>query len=175
MQYYYIVMSQKEMLQNQVLEEILRERANYYLSKGKPIDFWISISPDFLKNNEMKDIIRKSNFYSQQQQNILSESNLNKEFYSALISLDREFLNWIKLRLGYFENIQEIKQYKTNFNYVSDGIFGSFSLSLQLNSNSDSNLQTLPNNPLSSNSNFIHPDLLLNKYKKSLNLYYSFL
>ena len=33
--YYYIVMSQKEMLQNQVLEEIVRERANYYISKKK--------------------------------------------------------------------------------------------------------------------------------------------
>ena len=39
--YYYLVMSQIDMLENQVLEEILRERANYYLSKNKNIDFWL--------------------------------------------------------------------------------------------------------------------------------------
>ena len=48
--YYYIVMSQKDMLQNQVLEEILRERATYYISKKKTLDFWITISADFLEN-----------------------------------------------------------------------------------------------------------------------------
>ena len=31
--YYYLMMSQIDMLENQVLEEILRERANYYWIK----------------------------------------------------------------------------------------------------------------------------------------------
>jgi len=46
--YYYLIMSQIDMLENQVLEEILRERANYYFSKNKNIDFWLLISPNFL-------------------------------------------------------------------------------------------------------------------------------
>jgi hypothetical protein len=33
--YYYIIMSQNEMFENQVLEEILRERANSYFLKNK--------------------------------------------------------------------------------------------------------------------------------------------
>ena len=37
--YYYILMSQKQMLQSEVLEEILRERANYYISKKKEFRF----------------------------------------------------------------------------------------------------------------------------------------
>lgn len=39
--YYFILMSQKDFLENQVIEEILRERANYYTSKDKIKDFWI--------------------------------------------------------------------------------------------------------------------------------------
>ena len=45
-------MSQKDMLQNQVLEEILRERATYYISKKRTLDFWITISSDFLEDEE---------------------------------------------------------------------------------------------------------------------------
>jgi hypothetical protein len=35
--YYFILMSQKQMLENEVLEEILRERTSYYCSKNKKI------------------------------------------------------------------------------------------------------------------------------------------
>lgn len=34
------ITSQKEIIQNQVLEEFLRERANYYFAKQKSLDFW---------------------------------------------------------------------------------------------------------------------------------------
>ena len=78
--YYYLVMSQIDMLENQVLEEILRERAAYYYSKDKSIDFWLSISPSFLEDNYLNEKIKETNFYTQQKKNIYS--GFKKEFYS---------------------------------------------------------------------------------------------
>lgn len=45
--YHYIVMSQKDLLQNQVIEEILREKASHYNARKKNPDFWILINPFF--------------------------------------------------------------------------------------------------------------------------------
>jgi hypothetical protein len=49
-------MSQKDLLQNQVLEEVLREKASYYNARKKNPDFWILIDPSFLyeKNRKYK-------------------------------------------------------------------------------------------------------------------------
>ena len=149
--YYYLLMSQIDMLENQVLEEILRERANYYYSKNKNIDFWLSISPSFLEENNLSNKIKKTNFYTQQKKNIYS--GFNKEFYSSIISTDKEFINWLQLRLGYFENINESIE-KT---FVSDGIFGF----IDIDSNQKSSLS-----PLKSKSNQLNPEIITKKYKK---------
>jgi hypothetical protein len=154
-------MSQIEMLKNQVLEEILREKAGYYYSKDKKIDFWISIAPSFLEDITIKNKIKETNFYKQQKDLITSNRN-NKEFYSALISVDEEFLRWVKLRLGYFENITEPNQL-LNPNIISDGLCGSLS--------SDT-LESTNFFPLRNRKNFINPEILVNKYKKSVDLYY---
>jgi hypothetical protein len=150
-------MSQKQMLENEVLEEILRERASYYFSKKRNLDFWVLISPDFLNVAGIKEKIRSTNFYNQQKKNITY--NKNYDFYSVLISSDIEFIKWIKLRLGYFENIFDEKEIKSS--YISDGIYGII----------EGN-KTEEYSPLQSNKNFLHPDILLNKYKKALEVYY---
>ena len=62
MKYYYLLMSQQDMIQNQVLEELLRERVNYYLSKGKNIDFWLTVSPSFIFEMELNKKIEKTKF-----------------------------------------------------------------------------------------------------------------
>ena len=154
MEYYYIVMSQKDMLKNQVLEEILRERANYYFSKNRSLDFWVTISPSFLENKNIFNKIKETNFYKQHKSEIQSDSE--NEFYCALITLNKDFLNWIKLRLGYFENLDDLKLMDSNF--ASDGIFGTL----------DKNI----NSPLKNKENFLNPEILTNRYKKMLNLYY---
>ena len=51
LKYHYIVMSQKALLENQVIEEILRERATYYSLTKKNNDFWLLISPKFIFSN----------------------------------------------------------------------------------------------------------------------------
>jgi hypothetical protein len=61
--YNYLIMSQKDLLQNQVIEEILRERANLYALRKKSNDFWIVISPTFIYSPEILSTIKKSNFY----------------------------------------------------------------------------------------------------------------
>jgi hypothetical protein len=152
-------MSQKQMLENEVLEEILRERASYYFSKKRNLDFWVVISPDFVKSSEIKTKIKNTNFYAQQKNSITY--NKNYDFYSALISSDIEFIKWIKLRLGYFENIFDEKEIKTS--YISDGIYGT----LELKEEKEESYS-----PLQSNKNFLHPDILLKKYKKALEIYY---
>ena len=150
-------MSQIDMLQNQVLEEILREKANYYFSKNKSLDFWISISPKFINEFNLKEDIRLSNFYKQHSSEIITKNK--NEFYSALISLDKDFINWIKLRLGYFENQKNLKNQSIGSNFISDGIYGEIDYDSK--------------NYLNYNKDFIHPYFYLSKYEKSLDLYYS--
>ena len=158
-EYYYIIMSQKSLLENQVIEEILRERATYYSIKNKTIDFWVLISPNFIYSNNLIEKIRKSNFFNNNKKSILfSEFSTTKnlEFYSSLVTTDKEFLNWFKLRIGYFEDINKLE----NDQFTSDGIFG------VIKSN-DKQFSSI----LQSNSNFLNPSILINRYKKSLELY----
>lgn len=156
-------MSQKDLLQNQVIEEILREKAAYYNARKKSPDFWILINPSFLQQGELLKKIQNTKFYFQQvdkiQCSFLGKHN-NSEFYASLISTDEEFMRWIKLRLGYFENLDEITKNNHNASYVSDGGYGI------LNSNKIKNI-------LSSNPNYLHPDILVDKFKNSLEQYFS--
>ena len=159
--YYFILMSQKDFLENQVIEEVLREKANYYTSKNKLKDFWIVNSPSFIESEEIKTKIVNSNFYKQKNNSLNSNlNNCNYKFYSALITSDFEFIKWFQLRIGYFEDITD----KSNIgrDYVSDGIFGKL----------DKNI--LNNFNLFKNSlKYIHPDILLDRYKKSIEIYYN--
>jgi len=154
--YYYLIMSQIDMLENQVLEEILRERANYYLSKNKNIDFWLLISPTFLTTNNLLEKIKQTNFYKQQKTKISSDTD--KNYYSSIISLDKEFILWLQLRLGYFENVNS----EISDNFVSDGICGFFDYIDETNFNIS---------PLKNEINKINPFILMKKYKKTLQLY----
>jgi hypothetical protein len=142
-------MSQEEMLKNQVLEEILRERSNYYYSKLKSLDFWILISPDFLSFFDKK--IKNSNFFQNYKKRM--SSNINSSFFSVLITSNKEFLEWIKLRIGYFEDLNS--NYNPN-NYTIDGLYGVIegieSASI-----------------LNSNNNILDPKLLIQKYTEIIN------
>ena len=153
--YYYIVMSQKDLLENQVIEEILRERTGYYLSKKRNKDFWILISPNFVLNDSFNKKIQKTNFYKQQRNKIIHDES-NVPFYISIVSTNLDFIRWIKLRLGYFEDIEAPLQN----DFKSDGIEG-----ILPNSNNGNILNHKPN--------LLHPDILTKQYKTSLNLYYS--
>ena len=109
--YHCIVFEQNDFLKNQVIEELLRERSSYYVNKNLSNDFWILLNPDFLKNNNILEKFSKSNYFK--------KFNLEKIFYVVIISPNIEFINWMKLRLGYCEDLNNL----INGNFKSDGVY----------------------------------------------------
>ena len=156
-------MSQKDFLQNQVIEEILREKSSYYMVQNKTPDYWILISPKFLSENNLKEKIKNTRFYKNQKSKIIFKSNDSSEieFYASLVSSDKEFMNWIKLRLGYFEEIDELQNEKKSNSYVSDGICGTYSSTIKIE-----------NSFLLDNVNFVHPDIIESKLSNSVKSFY---
>ena len=125
--YYYILMTQKSLFSNQVLEEILREKANYHIVNKKKKDFWILTSPKFVIQNNMLDKLKNTLFYKN------NEKNIN--YLSSIVSTDKNWIRWLELRIGYFENNKT--DYNTNSEFSSDGITGFFE--------SENNLMLLEN------------------------------
>jgi hypothetical protein len=103
--YYYIIMSQIDFLENQVIEEIIREKATFYKIQNKKRDFWILIQPTFLQTFHLEKTIQKSRFYQQNEKRI---KNSNEDFYATIISTEKKFLDWIELRTGSFEDMKTI-------------------------------------------------------------------
>jgi len=138
-------MSQKEFFENQVFEEILRERVNYYVSKNQVIDFWISLEPEFLT-----ELLTSKNYQTTQ----FFKRTKGKVPYSCLISTNKEFINWIQLRLGFFENLEN-KTLPTNKEYYSDGLL------LEITNAQEKNFESKTEN--------IDPKILYPKYLLSRN------
>lgn len=82
--YYFLVASEKFLLQDEPTEEPLRERTRYYQEQGKEIDFWLVKQPAFLESPEMADYKAKCPQPS-----------------AAIISTDKQFIVWLKLRLEF--------------------------------------------------------------------------
>jgi hypothetical protein len=82
--YYYILASQRFLLEEEPLEEVLRERTLDYQEKNKEIDFWLIKQPAFLEAPEMVEIKAKC-----------------PQPAAAIISTNSQFITWLKLRLEY--------------------------------------------------------------------------
>ena len=82
--YYYVLASQRFLLEEEPLDEVLRERTRNYHENEKAIDFWLVKQPAFLEAPEMAEIKKKC-----PQQSV------------AIISTSRDFVLWLKLRLEY--------------------------------------------------------------------------
>jgi hypothetical protein len=112
MTYHFLLFSQKKFLNNQVLEEILRERSNSYFVRNKISDFWLLISPKFI-------------FNLQQLPKSLNQSSKQSNIYGLIISSNKDFIEWLKLRLGYFIDIESSKENFSNLSIITiDGWFG---------------------------------------------------
>ena len=150
MDYHYLIFNQKEFFKSEVLEEVLRERANYYSSKNRLMDFWILVSPNWLFNSQISKKFVQTCFYKK-------NKNLDNNYYSILISTDIEFIKWVKLRIGDFENIDS---FNINLmNYKINGLYGI------LNTKDYSEI-------LSNNLNYVNSDILINQYNYLLNQKY---
>ena len=82
--YHYVLASQKFLLEEEPLEEVLRERVRNYQEKEKAIDFWLVKQPAFLEAPNMASIKAKCPQPS-----------------VAIISSDPQVITWLKLRLEY--------------------------------------------------------------------------
>ena len=82
--YYYVLASQRFLLEEEPLEEVLRERTRNYQEKNQEINFWLIKQPAFLEAPEMAEAKAKC-----------------PQPAVAIISPNRQFITWLKLRLEY--------------------------------------------------------------------------
>nr|YP_009510355.1 hypothetical protein [Gracilaria caudata]YP_010196070.1 hypothetical protein LK014_pgp193 [Gracilaria caudata]AXI96028.1 hypothetical protein [Gracilaria caudata]UAD83467.1 hypothetical protein [Gracilaria caudata] len=82
--YYFAIASRNFLMNEEPIEEILRERTNHYNNIKKEIDFWFITNPELLKS-----------FY------LIGIQEKLIEDYAAIISLDAKFIQWLKLRIGF--------------------------------------------------------------------------
>ena len=91
---------------------------NFYFNQDKKKDFWLIPFPEFVKDQNFLEKIKETNFYNQKTPLFFS-SNL-----VALISSNEDFIKWVELRVGYFENIES--------NYLSVFLLSIFSVSMKV-------------------------------------------
>ena len=82
--YYYVLASQKFLLEEEPLEEVIKERTRNYGEKNQEIDFWVVKEPAFLAAPEFAQIKEKCPQPS-----------------VAIVSTNSQFITWLKLRLEY--------------------------------------------------------------------------
>ncbi|TVQ45888.1 MAG: DUF2488 family protein [Gloeocapsa sp. DLM2.Bin57] len=82
--YYYVLASQKFLLEEEPLDEVLQERIRNYQEQNKEIDFWVVTQPAFLEAPEFAEIKAK----------VPRES-------AAIVSTNSTFITWLKLRLEF--------------------------------------------------------------------------
>lgn len=82
--YYFVAASQKFLIDEEPLDEVIRERTRNYREREKEIDFWVIKQPAFLNAPEMAEFKAKC-----------------PQPAAAIVSTDRQFVTWLKLRLEY--------------------------------------------------------------------------
>jgi len=82
--YYFFVASQDFLFYQEPVEEILRERIKHYYSIDKDVDFGLTTNLDFLDASELEGI----------KMQLVKPS-------AAIISLNPQFIEWLKLRIHY--------------------------------------------------------------------------
>lgn len=82
--YYYVLASQRFLLEEEPIEEVLKERTRDYHEKEKEIDFWLVKQPAFLEAPQMQEI-----------------KNQCPQPAAAIISTNSQFITWLKLRLEF--------------------------------------------------------------------------
>lgn len=168
--YYYLLLSQIDFFENQVIEEILRERATFYDLQNRIRDFWLVLQPSFLIDSQLEEKIKRTCFYNSHIKK--PENNeQNGMYFVSLISMDKNFLKWIELRIGHFEDLGSFEKpilpnnvtpdYKTTQPFTSNGLLGSF----------DQN--SLCCSFISQTKN-IHPKILSEKYQRTMRFFNEF-
>ncbi len=82
--YHFVAASERFLIEEEPLEEVLRERVRHYGEQGKEIDFWLVRRPAFLDSAELGG----------------SGSNVPRPA-AAVVSTDETFITFLKLRLEF--------------------------------------------------------------------------
>lgn len=82
--YYYVLASQKFLLEEEPLEEVFKERVRNYQENEKEIDFWLVKQPAFLEAPELASVKAQA-----------PATNV------AVISTNAQFIAWLRLRLEF--------------------------------------------------------------------------
>lgn len=82
--YYYLVASQKFLREEEDLDEVFTERIRNYHEQEKEIDFWFVDRPVFLDAPELASVKARV-----------------PQPASGIISTDKKFITWLKLRLEF--------------------------------------------------------------------------
>jgi len=82
--YHYVLASKKFLMEEEPLEEVLRERTRNYQEQEKEIDFWLVPEPAFLDAPELAEPKAKC-----------------PQPAAAILSTNPQFITWLKLRLEY--------------------------------------------------------------------------
>ncbi|MBW4639675.1 MAG: DUF2488 family protein [Gloeocapsa sp. UFS-A4-WI-NPMV-4B04] len=82
--YYYVLASQRYLLEEEPTDEVLKERNRYYNEQEKEIDFWLVKQPAFLETPEMAKMKSEC-----------------PQPAVAIVSTNPQFITWLKLRLEY--------------------------------------------------------------------------
>ncbi|NEP18932.1 MAG: DUF2488 family protein [Leptolyngbya sp. SIO4C1] len=82
--YYYAVASQKFLLEEEPFEEVIQERQRHYRSQEKAPDFWLIKQPAFLEAPALAEVKARC-----------------PQPAAAVVSTDKQFITWLKLRLEY--------------------------------------------------------------------------
>jgi len=82
--YHYVLASQRFILEEEPIEEVLKERTRHYHEQEKQIDFWLIKQPAFLEAPQFAEVKAKC-----------------PQPAVAIISTNPQFITWLKLRLEY--------------------------------------------------------------------------
>jgi Protein of unknown function (DUF2488) len=82
--YYYVLASQKFLIDEEPISEVLKERTRNYQENEKEIDFWLVKQPAFLEAPELAAIKAQC-----------------PQPAAAIVSTNSQFITWLKLRLEY--------------------------------------------------------------------------
>lgn len=118
----FLLMTKTDFYKNEGLEEIFRERSTYYLENNEKRNFWIISFPSSIPESYFYKCLKTSNFFKEKNQ-----KNLEQEPFVIIISTNKRYINWLQLRIGFFEKLFtliNLQNYMEKKDFYSNGITG---------------------------------------------------
>ena len=122
--HYYLVMSQSDSYRSEAIEEILREKNLKMNDIDSKKRLFVLNCPSFIRELNLLPYIKESTFFDLNRKKIVSNELSEKTglleekyYFTAIVSTDRNAISTLKLRLGFFEDIDVLQ------NQIQFGIY----------------------------------------------------